>query len=163
MTLPFLSNFRKPQSELGVASLFDQSTFYPAFQKTIRACQQELIIESPFITMKRIDLFLPEFRRLQQRGVKIIVNTRPPEEHGEYLRPQAEEAIELLLGMGVEILFTGGHHRKLAIVDRKVLWEGSLNILSQNDSCEVMRRTESKEQALEMINFIGISKFICIP
>lgn len=160
MTLPFFSNSRKPQSELGVTSLFDQSTFYPAFQKTIRACRQELIIESPFITMKRIYLLLPELRRLQRRGAKIIINTRPPQEHDDYLRTQAEEAIELLLSMDVQILFTGGHHRKLAIIDRKILWEGSLNILSQNDSCEIMRQTESAQIAKNMIEFIKLSKFL---
>ena len=31
----------------------------------------------------------------------------------------------------------GNHHRKLAILDRKVLWEGSLNILSQTRSREI--------------------------
>lgn len=157
--LPSFFNFRKPQPELYPTALFDQNTFYPAFQKTIRACQQELIIESPFITMKRINSLLPEFTKLRQRDVRITINTRPPEEHDGYLRAQAEEAIELLLHMDVKILFTGGHHRKLAIIDRKILWEGSLNILSQKDSCEVMRRIKSEEQALEMINFIGIEVF----
>lgn len=42
----------------------------------------------------------------------------------------------------------------------KVLWEGSLNILSQHDSCEVMRRIHSERLANEMIKFIGINRFI---
>jgi len=160
MMFPFFSNLRKSRSRLHVTTLFDQDTFYPAFQKTLRTCKRELIIESPFITMKRINLLLPEFRRLQQRGVKIIINTRPLEEHDDYLRGQAEEAIELLLDMDVKIFFTGGHHRKLAIIDRRVLWEGSLNILSQNDSCEIMRRIESVELALEMINFVKSLRYM---
>jgi hypothetical protein len=61
--------------------------------------------------------------------------------------------------MGVEILYTGNHHRKLAIVNRKILYEGSLNILSQSDSCEVMRRIESTGLAEQMIRFIGLKKW----
>jgi hypothetical protein len=160
MILSFLSRLGKSQSELSTSALFDQNTFYPAFQKTLRECQQELIIESPFITMKRFDSLLPEFRKLQQRGIKIIINTRPPEEHDDYLRVQAEEALGLLLSLGVKVLFTGGHHRKLAIIDRRILWEGSLNILSQNDSCEIMRRVGSRELSNEMFEFIGLSKVI---
>jgi phosphatidylserine/phosphatidylglycerophosphate/cardiolipin synthase-like enzyme len=155
----FFSSFRKPQSTLSNTSLFDQNTFYPAFQKTLRTCKRELIIESPFITMKRINLLLPELTRLRRRGVKIIINTRPPQEHDEYLRAQTEESVEILLSMGIKIFFTGGHHRKLAIIDRKILWEGSLNILSQNNSCEIMRRTESSKLVLEMVKFIKWDRF----
>lgn len=61
--------------------------------------------------------------------------------------------------LGIEVLVTGGHHRKLAIIDDNVLWEGSLNILSQNDSCEVMRRIKSDVAANEMIRFTGIRKW----
>jgi phosphatidylserine/phosphatidylglycerophosphate/cardiolipin synthase-like enzyme len=158
--IPLFSNLRKPRSELSTSALFDHNTFYPAFQRTLRGCQQELIIESPFITMKRIGLLAPELRRLQLRGVKIIINTRPLEEHDDYLRGQAEDAIELLLDMDAKIFFTGGHHRKLAIIDRKILWEGSLNILSQNDSCEIMRRIRSKVAVDQMINFTKIDKLL---
>jgi hypothetical protein len=73
---------------------------------------------------------------------------------------EAEASIALLQDIGVEILFTGGHHRKLAIFDRAILWEGSLNALSQNDSCEVMRRMESEDLAKQMLDFTGLTKFL---
>jgi phosphatidylserine/phosphatidylglycerophosphate/cardiolipin synthase-like enzyme len=158
MTSRFFSRHKKLQTELHTSTLFDQTTFYSAFQDTLRVCQEELVIESPFITMRRIHLLLPEFERLQRRGVRIVINTRPPEEHDDYLRAQTEEAVELLLGMDIKILFTGGHHRKLAIIDRTILWEGSLNILSQHDSCEIMRQTTSQEFARQMIEFIKLEE-----
>jgi hypothetical protein len=39
----------------------------------------------------------------------------------------------MLQKLGVQVLYTSGHHRKLAIIDREILYEGSLNIPSQND------------------------------
>ena len=54
---------------------------------------------------------------------------------------QAELAIHTLQELDVTVLMTVGHHRKIAIVD-DILYEGSLNILSQNDSCELMRRID---------------------
>lgn len=57
--------------------------------------------------------------------------------------------------LGVTVLYTIKLHRKLAIIDGEILYEGSLNILSQLDSCEVMRRTESQQLANEMARFIG--------
>ncbi|MBL8121837.1 hypothetical protein JNM87_03745, partial [Candidatus Saccharibacteria bacterium] len=91
---------------------------------------------------------------MRSRHIKITVNTRHPSEHNAPYDAQAWEAIHQMQELGIEVLFTGGHHRKLAIFDRAVLWEGSLNALSQNDSCEVMRRIESKQLAHQMIDFI---------
>jgi hypothetical protein len=62
--------------------------------------------------------------------------------------------------MGVQVLYTGYHHRKLAILDRAILYEGSLNILSQNKSSEVMRRIESVSLAWQMVRFTGIDRFL---
>jgi len=60
--------------------------------------------------------------------------------------------------MGVHVLYTGGHHRKLVVIDRRVLYEGSHNVLSQNNSSEVMRRIESAQLAWQMIAFVGLDK-----
>jgi hypothetical protein len=104
-------------------------------------------------------VLLPVFRELAARGICIIVNTKPLEEQDSAYRLQAEQAIVRLQELGVLVLFTGGHHRKLAIIDRQVLYEGSLNILSQNSSCEIMRRTNSSQLANQMFNFLNLEIF----
>jgi hypothetical protein len=75
------------------------------------------------------------------------------------MKSGAEQAVSLLLESQITILFTGRLHRKLAIIDRKVLWEGSLNILPQNDSCEIMQETNSESHARRVMDFIDIDKF----
>ncbi|HJQ09321.1 MAG TPA: phospholipase D-like domain-containing protein [Candidatus Saccharimonadales bacterium] len=142
------------------SSLLDQNSFYCAFEKDLAYAKHEVIVESPFMSFKRLNHLLPIFRKLVRRKVRVVINTKPPEEQDAEYVWQAEECIALLQELGVEVLITGGHHRKLAIIDRQILYEGSLNILSQNDSCEVMRRIYSEQLAVQMINFIGISKFI---
>ncbi len=62
--------------------------------------------------------------------------------------------------MDIIVLYTGKLHRKMAIIDDDTLWEGSLNILSQNDSCEIMRRIESESLARQMVTFTGINRFL---
>jgi hypothetical protein len=145
------------QSDLTSSKLFSDETFYVAFQKDLQKCQHEVIIESPFMTRRRLDTLLPALKKLKSRRVKIIVNTRDPLScDNEYMREGTSRAISTLQHMGVQVLFTGNHHRKLAILDRNILWEGSLNILSQSDSCEIMRRIESTSLAWQMIKFIAI-------
>lgn len=63
------------------SQLYDNATFYDAFTKDILKSQHSLIIESPFITLKRLEKILPYLERLRRKGVAITINTRNPEEH----------------------------------------------------------------------------------
>ena len=137
------------------SSLFNQNTFYKAFMRDIQNARGLVIIESPFITEKRLVQFIPAFRKLIKRGARVIINTKPLEEHNPLLYDQVLWAIGAMQDIGVEVYMTVGHHRKLAIIDTGIVWEGSLNIFSQNDSCEIMRRIQSKECAEEMLGFTG--------
>jgi phosphatidylserine/phosphatidylglycerophosphate/cardiolipin synthase-like enzyme len=140
--------------------LYDQNTFSKAFIRDLYSCQNELIIESPFITSKRMELFLPIFTKLRQRDVRIVINTRNPDDHEEGYRQQALNAVADMQILGVKVLYTVGHHRKLAIIDKEITWEGSLNILSFNDSCEIMRRITSAVIAKQLLSFSGIRKYL---
>lgn len=150
-----------PPIELLSSKLYDQDTFYPAFLKDLANCHSEVIIECPFITNRRLKTLLPTLEKLKARKVRIAINTRDPRAHDEgRWQDDAHEAISKLQHMGVQVLYTGNHHRKVAILDRNILYEGSLNILSQNDSCEVMRRIESTPLAWQMVRFIGIDHLL---
>lgn len=151
---------RRNDGELLCSCLLNQDDFYSAFEKDLARATREVIIESPFITSRRLNYLLPTLRNLVRRKVRVVINTKPVEEQDDDYVWQVEECIETLRRLGVEVLITGGHHRKLAIIDRQILYEGSLNILSQNDSCEIMRRIYSEQFAVQMINFIGLSRFI---
>lgn len=139
------------------SKLFDNNSFYKAFERDLRHAKQSVIIESPFITSRRMDHLLPILIKLRRKGVRIVVNTRNPEEHNEEYAVQAENAVAAMQNIGVKVLYTVKHHRKLAIIDDEILWEGSLNILSQRDSCEVMRRTVSSSLVWQMTCFIKLN------
>ncbi len=144
---------------LVISQLYNQDKFYDAFSRDLRRARTRVVIESPFITMRRLNALLPTLQRLRAKGVNIVVNTKPLEEHEQLLYDQAVHAIAVLQDIGVTVLMTVGHHRKLAIIDGDILWEGSLNILSQNDSCEFMRRIQSPILTQQMIRFIGADKW----
>lgn len=141
--------------------LFDEKTFYEQFVDDLLQCKSEVIIESPFITSGRMKTLYPVFEKLIRRGVKVYVVTRDPREHSDGYDGQSEEEIQRFERLGVQVfLCVGNHHRKLAILDRKILWEGSLNILSQTKSREIMRRVDSKNIASEMFSFLKFASVI---
>ncbi len=147
--------FTKAES---TSSLFNEKTFYRQFLKDLEMAQKEVVIECPYLTASRMEMFYPVFQRLLSNKIKIRIVTRDPSDHDdEYMRHQAANEILRSKEMGVNItLLKGYHHRKLAIIDKKILWEGSLNILSQNNSLEIMHRIISKEHIQNLIQFIEI-------
>src|SRR4051812_41365173 len=147
--------------ELLTSELLNEETFYPAFTKDLKSCQSELLIECPFVTNRRLGQLLPTLQKLKEQKVRIVINTRDPQTNDdEDRRDDTHRAISKLQHIGVHVLYTGGHHRKLVVIDRKVLYEGSLNVLSQNSSSEIMRRIESVSLAWQMVRFVGLDKYL---
>ena len=138
------------------SKLYSQNDFYKVFSNDLKWAGYEVIIESPFITSRRFNELLPTISTLRHRGVRVIVNTRNPEEHDHDYAGQAYDAIMALQELDVAVLYTTKLHRKLAIIDRKITWEGSLNILSFSDSCELMRRHVDESVASSTIKFLNI-------
>ena len=105
-----------------------------------------------------MEVLHPVFQRLLHKKIKIQIVTRDPIEHEqEFYRYQATSEILKYSEMGIKfVLLNGFHHRKLAIIDRSILWEGSLNILSYSKSKEIMRRLEGGDHAQEMIDFLKL-------
>lgn len=142
------------------STLYDQDTFDKQFIRDISRARSSVLIESPFIRLRRVEELAEVLKKLRRRGVSVIVNTRNPIEHNSEYELQASQAIALLQAYGVMVLFTVKHHRKIVICDRQIFYEGSLNVLSYFDSCEIMRRTDSPTEAEHLINFIGLNKFL---
>lgn len=143
------------------SNLFTQKDFYRNFIRDLKECKREVVIESPYITPFRMEVLYPIFEELLTRGIKIHIITRDPVDHDENIRHQATNEILYSKELGINIvLLRGYHHRKLAVIDRSVLWEGSLNILSYNSSLEVMRRIEGNRFADEMLRFLKLNQYI---
>jgi hypothetical protein len=72
---------RTDPTPLLTSRLYNEQSFYPVFVNDLGRCKRELIIESPFITHKRINALYPSFRKLTKRGFRVVINTRDPREH----------------------------------------------------------------------------------
>lgn len=161
MRTMFKFKISRKQDALALLSsaLYDEQSFFFAFLADVRKANSLIIIESPFITHRRLNLLYPTLEKAVRRGIRVIINTRDPAFHDGSMQQQAINGIQALQNKGVEVLYTSNHHRKLAIIDDRILWEGSLNILSQTNSCEVMRRSESAELVKQMIEFTGLKRW----
>ena len=141
------------------SKLYDECSFYAAFTKDFKSANREVIIESPFITKRRSTQLAPLCKKLVKRGVEIKILTRNPNHHDNYLRIQAWAGIKIMRGAGARVFSCDDlRHRKIAVIDGEILWEGSLNMLSHNNSRELMRRTQSKELCNQLLKFTSVKR-----
>ncbi len=108
--------------DLMTSRLYCDQTFYSAFKKDLKRAQNEVLIESPFMAMKRTSDMLPVLKTLISKGVNVRINTRNPKHHEAAFEGQAWRAINALRDVGVDVKFYDDYrHRKLAAIDRTVL------------------------------------------
>lgn len=112
-------------------SPYTERNFYGAFFADLRKASSEVIVVSPFLTANRAQQFFNLFRTKLMAGIKIRVFTRTLREQQSDMFRQAEIVFDELKRIGVEVVERRGLHQKFAFIDRKIGWEGSLNILSR--------------------------------
>lgn len=148
----------KPSDSQMSFILADETSFYQRFERDLLEATKEVIIESPFITVTKLRSLKPTFELLINKGVKVFVITRHPDEHDSLMAEQSEAGIRFFERIGVQVLMCRDHHRKIAIVDRRIIWKGSLNILSHRNSREFMEREENMQKAEVLFAFLKYDK-----
>jgi phosphatidylserine/phosphatidylglycerophosphate/cardiolipin synthase-like enzyme len=147
-----LKEFRK-------CNLFNEKTFYREFVKDLLKAKKEVVIYSPFVTKFRSEFFKQTLEKLRSKNIPVFIFTRPLEEHDYLMRSEITCALKDYKELGVCIIYLSGFiHEKLAIIDREILWEGSLNILSQRESKEMMRRIVDENLVEQVMTHLGLSK-----
>ena len=149
------SNFKIDQSK---SSIYNQKSFYPAYFNDLLSAKITVVILSPFIAENRLNKLGDIFKRLISIGVQLIIFMRPASRQPGG-KQKAEELINALTEMGA-IVSTKNRdmHEKVSIIDNSIAWAGSLNILSQNKSSELMYRLTGKGAADELLKNFNINK-----
>jgi ribosomal protein L37AE/L43A len=90
--------------------------------------------------------------------VNIEIYAKPKYEQPDLIRDNFDNIERRLKQIGVTFFVRPGMHEKVGIVDEKILWHGSLNILSHNSTKESMLRFESAELVNEIIADLGLGQ-----
>ena len=134
-----------------VHSIYDNRTFFSVYSVDIIAAQNELLIVSPFLSKRRV---LSSLNYLKTTDARITVITKPPENYPEKDRSKITECIDLLMQHGIAVKTKDRIHQKYAVIDQKVVWYGSINLLSYGYSEESIMRIENVDIALELLEIL---------
>lgn len=67
---PTVTNHSVPEA---TSILYDESTFYNRFTHDLLKTKQEIIIECPFVTTRRLEKFKQIFEKLINKGLEVFV------------------------------------------------------------------------------------------
>ena len=132
-------------------SIFDNKNFLPVYSIDITAAQNEVVIFSPYLSKKRVASALQYMRNSQSH---ITVITRPPESYVEKSKAAIAECIDILAKNGVIVKTKDSIHQKFAVIDQRIVWYGSINLLSYGYSEESIMRIESIDIAAELLEIV---------
>lgn len=139
--------------------LTDQETFWDQFHQDIENAQKEIMIVSPFAYPKRLTKLKPHLDKARKRNVHVVLvtSTKPCSDI-------VDRKATLILLKETSSLFAQieNIHQKVAIIDGRVVWEGSLNILShkgegENNTREQMRRLTGRKIAQSVIENLNLA------
>ncbi|MHB1128301.1 MAG: phospholipase D-like domain-containing protein [Bacillota bacterium] len=92
--------------------------------------------------------------------VRVIVVTRPVEDFRERDKTALECTLDLLKSAGISIVLKSNIHQKFAVMDQKIVWYGSINLLSFGSAEESILRLESPNIAYELTKSIGEDRML---
>jgi hypothetical protein len=140
-----------PQPLDEVHAIYDSHTFYPIYSADVLAARNEILIVSPFLAKQRT---LSSLAYLTAANVKAIVVTKPPDDYADKDIPKISECIELLAQQGIVVKTKNRIHQKFAILDQRLIWYGSINLLSYGKSEESIMRIDNVNIAAELLRSI---------
>ena len=119
--------------------IYDQKTFIEPFLQDIRKARHSVVIVSPYIKTSRVHWLLNTIHE-NCHPLKTTVITRPSDAFQGKSSTDVYEAIQRLAESNVETICKNAIHQKFAIIDQKIVWYGSINLLSFGSSQESIIR-----------------------
>ncbi|MGD9825033.1 MAG: DEAD/DEAH box helicase family protein [Desulfobacter sp.] len=138
--------------------IFNKDNFFPVYLQDIAMTSKRLLIVSPFVTKKRMLQMTEHFSVILKKQVEVSIITRPACDFKEDRRTSLEQIFKAVEESGVRLIFRSHIHQKFAIIDDKITWYGSINLLSFGYSEESIMRLESSSIAYELAGSIKNKK-----
>lgn len=141
------TNLQAAQEEK-TGTIFDALTYAPVYERDLQTAQREILISSPALSRKKVMHLLEFLCEQQESGVRVKILTLAPDTQDTY---QATEKISLLRQSGAEVLPSQTCREHFAILDRRLIWYGSMNLLSNEKPDDNLIRLPDEQIAQELL------------
>lgn len=137
------------------AKIFSKDDYNSNFESDLLCAKNIIVISSPYLSKKETNQFVLTSAKVISNGIKIFIITKLLSDESK--AKAQDELIKTMENAGIQVLIKENLSQKIAVIDKKVLWYGSVNFLgfSEQDDC-CMRISSARiasEVEEEVINF----------
>ena len=114
------------------SKVYDAKRFEVQLLDDIKEAERTVVVISPFLNKTKVECFINsrEVKEALERGVNVIVVTRPAAENQVGNIDEHKECIEILRENGVRVFEQEKLHFKSVMIDDTIIYLGSINPLS---------------------------------
>ena len=132
-------------------AIYDIESYAEIYWRDIEEAISEVIISSPRLNNQKVNHLIALLGKRQELGVKVTIVTWHPDAY-KYGRDDVRmELMERLRKAGFEIRLVEESCEHYAVIDRNIVWYGSMNLLSKEDAEDNLMRVCSKDIAAELL------------
>ncbi len=126
-----------------LSSFFDSQSFATIFRRDLAQARNSIVIACPNIHLHPNSPFYRLFAGLSARGIQIAIYTK-----------DAAADYSSLTSIGVTLITASGLSCRCAVIDKRLIWYGSVNYLGKNFSDDNAMRVEDAALASELIDIV---------
>ena len=127
-------------NDSGSSRIYDGQNYLEPFARDLGEAAESILIVCPFVKRSRLQMLRTALDRALESGANITVRTRPD-----------EGAVSLLESWGITVETREELWQRWAVIDKAVVWYGSIDYLSYSAKDANALRFESADVAGEVL------------
>jgi Uncharacterized protein conserved in bacteria len=132
-------------------AIFDVDTYKEVYEQDLLEANEEIILSSPAISGKKVEQIMTLLKEKQELGIRIIIVTWKPDCYGYGDSGYWMELQERMRKFGFEMNLVEDYCEHYCIVDKEIVWYGSVNFLGKEDAEDNLMRVCSRSIATELM------------
>jgi hypothetical protein len=110
-----------------------------------------VVIASPYLSKGRIMQMQQSFETTALTGARVVIVTRPPESFRDSSRSRITALIAALEASGIKVVLLNSLYQKFAVIDRALVWYGSIGLLAYGKEEDSVMRFENSDISEELL------------
>ena len=132
-------------------AIYDGLEYTETCERDLVEADNEIIISSPGLQRSKVERLISLLKSRQEAGVSVIVITMDPEVALFGDIGDIEAMVSEMKIAGIMVRLTDSEGERFAVIDRKLVWHGGMNLLGKADVYDNLLRVRNEEVAAELL------------
>lgn len=128
--------------------IYDSETYSEVFRGDIINAKAEVMISSPYVSTPGSERLIHNFSAMKSKEASISLITYPASHYSDDIKDRIENIHNRLNMAGIKVSFVDYIPSRYAVIDKEILWYGSMNLVSNikedDDEMRIVSRSVAK-------------------